>query len=411
MIIRWAQQSGRARGPGGTDMAQALQGIRVLELGDFLPTAFCCMQLADFGAEVIRVQAPPRAARGRRAEQAASVPPETRSPFQAEPAFDTTGRNRRSVVLDLKDPRGRDAALRLAAGCDVLVEGFRPGVTDRLGLGWDTLHALAPGLVYCSVSLFGQTGPYRDWPGHDPLGLGVAGLLALNADTADDVPRLLGSPFGDVGAALHATIGILLALRARDATGEGQRVDIGMTDASLDFAVLASVQALQGTTVPRLNRPNPVSGVWRCADGQWLCTTNLEPHHWANFCRAIGEPNLIPLRFDRSRRDELHARVRDVLATRPRDAWLALFHGEQESQAAPVHRIDEVFDDPHVRARDMVIDTRDAAGRTGRQLGFSVKLEAPEPGADTRDVLAGLGYADEEIDAMVEAGVAGAPAR
>jgi len=401
-------------------MAQALQGLRVLELGDFLPTAFCCMQLADFGADVIRVEPPPRAYRGRRAEQAAQVPPETRSPFQAEPPFDTTGRNRRSVVLDLKDERGREVGSRLAVGCDVLVEGFRPGVMDRLGLGWETLHALAPRLVYCSVSLFGQTGPYRDWPGHDPMALGIAGLLALNADTDDDVPRLLGSPFGDVGSALHATIGILMALRAREATGAGQRVDIAMSDASMDFAVLSSVQALQGTTVPRLKRPNPVSGIWRCADGQWLCTTNLEPHHWANFCRGIDRIDLIPLRFERGRRDELVTIVRDTLATRTRDAWLQVFHGELESQAGPVNDIHAVFDDPQVRAREMVVDTQDDHGHRGRQLGFSVKLGAtparmrnltPPAGSHSRIVLGELGYSSHEIEALLAAGVVAEPAR
>ncbi|MBL8381554.1 MAG: CoA transferase [Burkholderiales bacterium] len=397
-------------------MPQPLEGVRVLELGDFLPTAFCCMQLADFGAEVIRVQAPPRAAQGRRAAQAADVPAETRSPFQADARFDPTGRNRRSVVLDLKSPRGREIGRQLAGHCDVVVEGFRPGVMERLGLGHADLRAAHPRLVYCSVSLFGQNGPYRDWPGHDPLGLGVAGLLHLNSDAPQNVPRLIGSPIGDVGAALHATIGILMALRARDATGTGQVVDISMTDASLDYAVLATMQALQGTTVPRLNRPNPVSGVWKTADGKYLCTTNLEPHHWANFCRGIGMPELIPLRYERARRDELFERVRARLLEKTRDEWMAIFHGEHESQAAPVNDIHEAVADPHVRAREMVIDTVDAAGARGRQLGFSIKLGdtparlrhlAPAPGADTRAVLSALGIDAQQIDALAADGVVG----
>lgn len=395
-------------------MPQPLQGIRVLELGDFLPTAFTCMQLGDFGAEVVRVQAPAGTA-GRRAEQAAQVPRERRSPFQAEPVYDTTGRNRRSIVLDLKCEAGREAGRRLAGRCDVVVEGFRPGVVARLGLGYDTLSARNPRLVYCSVSLFGQDGPYSDWPGHDPLGLSVAGLFHLASDPRDDVPRMLGAPVGDVGAGLHATIGILLALRERDASGRGQQVDISMTDASLAYAILASVQVLQGTTVPRLNRPNPVSGLWETADGKYLCTTNIEPHHWANFCRTIGRPDLVPLRFDRGRRDELTALVAGILRTRTRDEWLAVLHGTEESQAAPVNRIQEVFDDPHVRARGMVIESRDAEGARGRQLGFPVKLGrtpgqlrsvTPAPGADTRTLLAELGYGAAEIDALVASGAA-----
>ena len=401
-------------------MSLPMKGIRVLELGDFLPTAFCCMQLGDFGAEVIRVQAPLQAAAGRRAEQAANVPPEQRSPFQADPAFDSTGRNRRSIVLDLKTAAGQAIGRRLAATCDVLVEGFRPGVMDRLGLGYQALSELHPGLIYCSVSLFGQTGPYRDWPGHDPLGLGVAGLLHLNSDPRDNLPRLIGTPIGDVSAGLHASIGILLALRARDAGGQGQYIDISMTDASLDFSILASVQALQGTTVPRLNRPNPVSGVWQTADGKYLCTTNLEPHHWANFCRAIGLPELIPLRYERARRDELFETVRARMQTRTRDAWLAIFHGSDESQAAPVNDIHEVFTDPQVQAREMVIDCADAAGKRGRQLGFSIKLGgtpaqlrsvAPLPGDDSRGLLAEIGCDESEIADLYASGVvAGAAA-
>ena len=399
-------------------MPLPLEGVRVLEFGDFLPTAFTCMQLGDFGADVIRVQAPPGTVGGRRAAQAASVPPEQRSPFQADPVFDATGRNRRSIVLDLKNAQGREIGARLADSCDVLVEGFRPGVMQRLGMGYDDLRARNPQLVYCSVSLFGQDGPYRDWPGHDPLGLGVAGLLHLNSDPRDDRPRLLGTPVGDVGAGLHATIGILLALRACQSGGTGQYIDIGMTDASLDFSILASVQALQGTTVPRLNRPNPVSGIWRTADGKYLCTTNLEPHHWANFCRTIGMEELIPLRYDRSRRDELFTLVEERMRTRTRDQWLTIFHGALESQAAPVNDIHEVFSDPHVVAREMVIDSCDAAGKRGRQLGFSIKLQqtparlrgvAPQPGADTGALLSELGYADAEIAALMQSGVACAP--
>ncbi len=395
-------------------MTLPLQGIRVLELGDFLPSAFCCMQLADFGAEVIRIQAPAKAAGGRRAEQAAQVPSETRSPFQAEACFDTVGRNRRSVVVDLKDPAGQAVGRKLAASCDVLVEGFRPGVMDRLGLGYEALKELAPRLVYCSITLFGQTGPYRDWPGHDPLGLGVAGVLYLNSDPSNDVPRLVGSPVGDISAALHGTIGVMMALRARDHTGRGQLVDIGMTDASIDFSMFQAMQALQGTTVPRLNKPNPVSGIWETSDGKYICTTNLEPHHWANFCISIGRNDLIPLRYDRARRDELFTQVRGLMRTRTQAQWLEAFHGELESQAAPVNDLQAMLKDPHVAARDMVIDTSDGAGNHGRQLGFSVKLQetparlrnvAPPVGADSRAVLRELGYGSDQIESLLAAGV------
>jgi crotonobetainyl-CoA:carnitine CoA-transferase CaiB-like acyl-CoA transferase len=395
-------------------MSLPLHGIRVLELGDFLPSAYACMQMGDFGADVIRVQPPAGAARGRRAEQAARVPEARRSPFDAERRFDASGRNRRSIVMDLKHPDAQDAARRLADTCDVLVEGYRPGVMERLGLDHATLAARNPRLVYCSVSLFGQTGPYRDHPGHDPLALGVSGLLHLNSDAPADVPRLIGSPVGDIGAGLHALSGVLLALRERDRSGLGQRVDISMTEAGLAFSMLASIQVLQGTTVPRLNKPNAVSGIFETADRRFIVTTNLEPHHWANFCRSIGREDLVPLRHDRSRRDELHRTVTEVLRTRTRDEWLAIFHGDLESQAGPVNRIEEVFDDPQVVARGLVVDVLDEAGRPGRQLGPTIRLGrtpgrvagvAPPAGRDTRALLTEAGLSAERIARLLADGV------
>ena len=399
-------------------MSLPLDGVRVLELGDFLPSAYACMQLGDFGADVIRVQPPAGAARGRRAEQAAHVPDAKRSPFDAERRFDTPSRNRRSIVVDLKRPEGQDAVRRLAGTCDVLLEGYRPGVMDRLGLGYETLAASHPRLVYCSVSLFGQTGPYRDHPGHDPLALGVSGLLHLNSDPPADVPRLLGSPVGDIGAGLHALSGVLLALRERDRSGLGQRVDISMAEAGLAFSMLASIQVLQGTTVPRLNKPNAISGIFRTKDDRYVVTTNLEPHHWANFCRSIGREDLIALRHDRARRDELHRTVSEILRTRTRDEWLEVFHGELESQVAPVNRIEEVFDDPQVVARGMVVDVADEQGRAGRQLAPTNRLGrtpgrvagvAPPAGRDTRALLAEAGLSAQRIEQLLADGTVGEP--
>ena len=395
-------------------MALPLEGVRVLELGDFLPSAYACMQMADFGADVIRIQPPAGPARGRRETQGAAVPDAKRGPFDAERRFDAQNRNRRSIVVDLKHPEGQEAARRIADTCDVLVEGYRPGVMDRLGLGHEALSARNPRLVYCSVSLFGQTGPYRDHPGHDPLALGMAGLFHLASDPPEDVPRLLGAPYGDIGAGLHALSGVLLALRERDRSGQGQRVDVAMSEAALAFSLLASVQVLQGTTVPRLNRPNAISGLFETADGRHLVTTNLEPHHWANFCRAIGREDLVAARHDRARRDELLGTVRAVLRTRTRDEWLAVFHGELESQAGPVNRIEEVFDDPQVRARGLVVDTVDEDGRAGRQLGPTIRLGrtpgrvgpvAPPAGRDTRVLLAEAGFDAAAIERLVAAGV------
>jgi crotonobetainyl-CoA:carnitine CoA-transferase CaiB-like acyl-CoA transferase len=186
-----------------------------------------------------------------------------------------------------------------------------------------------------------------------------------------------------------------------------------MTEAALAFSMLASVQVLQGTTVPRLNKPNAISGIFRTADDRYLVTTNLEAHHWANFCKAIGRDDLMALRYDRARRDELLKTVREILRTRTRQEWLSIFTGELESQAAPVNRIDEVFDDPHVQARGMVLEVTDEQGLTGRQLAPTIRLTrtpgriaavAPLAGAHTRQLMGEAGYSDEQIDALLAAG-------
>ena len=395
-------------------MTPALDGVKVLDFSRLLPGPFASWLLADFGADVLRVEEPGFGSRlsGRRAEQARGAVVRgvlsRDHPSQVRP-WDTVGRNKRSICLNLKHPKGQEIARELARQADVLIEEFRPGVARRLGIDYETVSQLNPGIIYCSITLYGQNGPYKDHPGHDPCALGVTGVLSMCGDLEQN-PRLLGLPIDDVATGLHAVIGILLALHARHLTGHGQHVDISMTDAALDFQCTMSQHLFRGRTVPRLDRPNPSAGVWRCRDGKWLVTTNVEPHHWANFCRSIGREDLIPHQYDKERREELHRQMQELFLTRTRQEWLDLFwNGELESQAAPVHRIEEVFDDPQIRARDLVWELDHPELGRVRQQGPSIKLShtparfrrfAPLPGEHTDEVLASLGYPAEEIDAL-----------
>lgn len=399
-------------------MSLPLEGIKVLEFARFMPGPFCSMILADFGAEVIRVEEPPgRAISGRRAEQAKGTEGDVNIPSSMETRYyDAVQRNKKSIALNLKDPKSQKIAHKLAEKCDVVIVEFRPGVAQRLNIGYQVLSRLNPGLVYCDISLYGQTGPYATYPGHDPCALAVAGMLTINGDV-DGTPRNIGWSIADISAALHATIGVLLALRARDKTGKGQYIDISMLDSALDFQMFAAALNFRGRKIPLVNRPNPSSGLWKCKDGKWLCTTNLEPHHWANFCRSIGRKDLIPEQRNRNRRQELHDLICDTMLTRTRDEWLNIFwHEDPESQAAPVNELGEAMEDPQVKARDMVIELEHPRLGKVRQLGMSIKLSetpgafrshAALPGENTREILEELEYSEEEIGELVSGGAIG----
>lgn len=404
-------------------MTLALEGVKVLDFSRLLPGPFASWMLGDFGADVLRVEEPGfgfgSPLTGRRGEQSKGAvirgAMSSADPSMVRP-WDTVGRNKKSICLNLKHPRGQEIARKLAQEVDVLVEEFRPGVSKRLGMDYETISEINPGIIYCSVTLYGQSGPYKDHPGHDPCALAVAGVLGLCGDL-EQTPRFVGLPIDDISAGLHAVIGILLALQARHQTGRGQHVDISMTDAAIDFHASASRNLFQGKTITRIDRPNPSAYVWKCKDGQWIATTNVEPHHWANFCRTIGREDLIPHQYTKERRDELFHMVQDLFLTKTRQEWLdILWKGELESQAAPINRLEEVFDDPQVLARDMVWELDHPQLGKVKQQGTSVKLSdtpakfryfAAVPGEQTDETLAGLGYSPEEIESLKGEGAVG----
>lgn len=404
-------------------MADALQGTKVLELTRVSPGAFCTMMLADMGAEVLKIETPPSVSPG----AGSGVSPSDAK----QAAFSYINRNKRSLGLNLKAPEGQQILHELAAEADVLVEGFRPGVMQRLGCGYDTLSQLNPRLVYCSLSGFGQDGPYRDLPAHDLNYLAISGVLNLigpSAEAPPSIPLNLIADYG--GASMHGVVGILLALFAREQTGRGQYVDIAYLDTTISLlsATLLMDRYVTDGVVPQRGQ-GPYTGqyafytTYETKDDRLLSVACSEPWLWGNLCKALGRPEFerfyrhgghierAPNAEERQVREALQA----IFRQRTRDEWVA-FLADKNVCIGPVNTTEEAFNDPHIQHRQMVIDYEDAELGTVRQAGIALKLSdtpgrlrrvGPRIGQHTDDVLGQLGYSAEAIEALRQHQVVG----
>jgi alpha-methylacyl-CoA racemase len=397
----------------------ALAGIRVLDLSRLLPGGFCSLLLADFGADVLKV------------EDTGMGDYVRWSPPYHEGADDSTksalflalNRGKRSIRLNLKEEAGREVLLRLAREHDVLLESFRPGVMDRLGVGYERLRQENPGLVYCAITGYGQDGPYTARSGHDMNYLGLNGLLGLTGDAGGPPVQSAGQIADIGGGSMMAAFGILAALRERDRSGEGQLVDVSMFDGSLAWlGMVAAAHLASGGTPPgrgdlelagRLICYRP----YACSDG-WVTLGALEPKFWQAWCRGVGREDLIDKQFERPG-SEAHAEVERIFLSRTRAAWHE-FAERNDCCLEPVLELDEALDSELVRAREMVVEL-DQPGADGvRLLGVPVKMSrtpgapagpGPALGEHTDEVLAGLGYSQEEVAAMKESGAVAGPAQ
>lgn len=349
----------------------ALDGIRVLDFSRLLPGPYCTWLLADMGAEVIRVENP------RELDKQAQVFGWNRLDADARRTLrerDILARNKKSLRLDIGDATAQAQLHDLAARVDVVVEDYRPGVLDGLGLGYDALSKRNPALVYCSVTLCGQTGPYRDKPGHDPVALAVSGVLSRCGEDPD-APAFPGIPVADIVTGTHAAFGILAALMARQRTGQGQMVDVAMSDCAMTLLTNVLSRHARPDAIPPRGTRRADMGLWRTLDGRFICTTDMEPRYWQRFCHAVGVPEYAGLQHDVARRPEIRARLDAIFATRTQADWLALLE-QAGTQFAPVHDVAEALDDPHNRARQMVLDLTASDGSVLRHIGPPVKLSA-----------------------------------
>ncbi len=400
-------------------MSLPLSGVRVLDLSRLLPGGFCSLLLADLGADVLKVEDTGQGDYVRWAPP--FVPGADRSAASA--LFLALNRNKRSIRIDLKHEDGRAVLLRLAREHDVLLESFRPGVLDRLGVGPGVLHAANPRLVVCSISGYGQDGPLRDRPGHDLNYLGLVGLLGLTGERGGPPVQPAGQIADLGGGALMAAVGILAALRAAERTGEGQVVDVAMADGALSWLALVAARHLAGGAPPARGGLELAGGLvcyrpYACADG-WVTLGALEPKFWSAWCRGVGREDLVGEQFA-APGGAVHAAVREVFAARTRAQWEA-FAAEHECCLEPVLDLPEALDSELVRARGMVVGLdQPGVAEPVRLLGAPVKLSrtpadanrlpGPVLGEHTEAVLRAAGYDDERIARLLEAGaVAGPP--
>lgn len=387
----------------------ALAGVRVLDFARFMPGPFAAWLLADYGADVVRIEHPREVAKQEAMLGWSSTAPAQRQLARAAQVY---ARNKRSLQIDPVHPDGRAAILKLVAEADVLVEDYRPGVMQAMGYGYAEMAAINPRLVYCSVSFAGQSGPYSARPGHDPMALALAGVLSLLANSAQ--PQLPNIPVADVVAGCLAGFGILTALQARQRTGRGQWVDMAMSDAATVMLGAPLWRNAGQLDVPRPEgRWMPKGGLWECADGQYLCTTDMEPRYWERFCTVIGRPDFIPLQADRNRWPEMQQAIAAIFRSRPRAEWLTRL-ADADTQFMPVYTVAEAFNDPHNIARGMPLTL--PVGNAGSVQQFAppvklsatpgqVKFTAPLPGADNAAILGELGYDAAQVASLRAAGV------
>ena len=402
----------------GTDAAQrpALEGVRVLDLGAVGPAARASRILADYGAAVTKVGAVPRA-----------------GGVQITPPYYAYSGNRgmTRALFDLKDDAGRGAFLALVAGADVVIESFRPGVADRLGIGYDDLRSANPSIILCSTSGYGQEGPRRDWAGHDVNYLATSGFLDCSGRRGDGRPALPGATVADIAAGgMQAAMAIMAALLRRDrpvsansdpeepGAQEGEHIDVSISDGAFTMMSLYVDEYLATGVEPGpghyiLTGRYACYDTYRCSDGRFVSVGAIEPRFWANLCELLGLAQYVDAQTDDAAQDEIREALAAVFATRPRDHWVDLL-GPADTCVAPVNTVAEAVADPHTEARGLVVDAVSATDGPFRQSAPGWAGTVPPEGAyevreptatDTERLLVEAGLDGPRVDDLLQRGV------
>jgi crotonobetainyl-CoA:carnitine CoA-transferase CaiB-like acyl-CoA transferase len=385
-------------------MTGALSGVRVLESTQHLAGPSCAMFLADMGAEVIKIEQPGKGDASRLLGKLQNG---------ESPMFTALNRNKYSLTLNYKDPRAVQIFMQLAAQSDIIVENNRAGVMERLGLGYDAVRTVQSQIIYASISGFGQSGPYRQRGGYDTIAQGMSGMMSATGNEGAP-PAKAGVPVVDIGSGLFTAYGILAAYIHRQRTGEGQYLDMALLDCAIAFSIWEAAAIFSGDEVPipfgSMHRRNQPHGAFKTKDG-YLCIAADQQHHWKIFCEVAGLQHLLHDPRFATNRDRLHNRhamqeaMEAVLAHKTSAAWNDLLV-KAGVPCGPVYRYDQVFDDPHVRHRQMAVEVdHPKAGRitiTNTPLKLSqtpgrVRLPAPMLGQHTDEILRRLGYEEAAI--------------
>ena len=402
-------------------MQQPLEGMRVVDLTRALAGPFCTMMLGDLGADVVKVERP-----GRGDESRGWGPPfvgEPYGPYPGESAyFIATNRNKRSVTVNLKSPEGQAVVRDLAARSDAFVENFRTGALDELGLGYDNLKAVNPGLIYCSISGYGRTGPHARRPGYDFVIQAEGGMMGITGPE-EGPPYRVGVPIVDITAGMFAATAILAALRARDVTGQGQLVDVSLLDTQAALLTNVASNYLVGGEAPRrLGNAHPNIAPYEAfrARDRWFGLAAANQGQWLTLCRVIDRPDLgedprfVSNSERLANRGALVNELNEAFATRDADEWLASL-GEAGLPCGPINTVREVFDHPQAEAREMVLEVEHPSAGALQLPGFPYKLSGtpaavhrppPRLGEHTEEVLAErLGYSPERVAELKGRGV------
>jgi crotonobetainyl-CoA:carnitine CoA-transferase CaiB-like acyl-CoA transferase len=390
-------------------MAAPLTGVRVVEVGNYMAAPFCAMQLADLGAEVIKVEHPDG---GDQVRQSAPLIDGEGS------AFMRLNRNKRSMALDLKTDQGKEIFRKLVGTADVVVENLRPGTMKDLGLDYESLERINHGLIYVAASGWGQDGPLRDQPGMDIMAQARSGLMSITG-TPGGEPVKVGVPVCDLVCALYGALAAVAALYARGNDGEGQFIDVSLLEAGVSLAIWEAGRFFATGEIPQASGSAHQSAApyqaFRAANG-WLTIGATTPPNWKALCEALGLQSLLEdERYtDASRRhrnrEALAATIESITSTRPMMHWLAAL-GEAGVPCAPIEDFGEVFTDPHLLARNYYWDAPHRTAGPVRQLGSPMRFSrtpvrrdsaAPLLGEDSAVLLAELGYGPSEVRSLIE---------